>query len=237
VLATLGRFVPGPAPDPGKATLRGTIASPPAPGLEALPAKVMLEGTDYSTLADPAGLFVLRDLPPGDYRVTLVRPGSEPVSRPLTLAAGEERTEAFALPQSDPPANLVRNPTFSLRWVRSATPDGWYRTGGDAAPAWQGEPVPVVAGRRYRLAVAWKPGARGAATLLWDTSPSKTFEPGVEVLRYYGVKVTAEPALAPGEPARVFTAPEEVRYALIVFQGDSPPETLCTLVALTPEAL
>ena len=239
VLVTLGRFVPGTTSEssPGTATLRSTVASNPAPGFEALPAKVVLEGTNYSTLADTAGGFVLRNLSPGDYRVTLVRPGSEPVSRLLTLAAGEERIEEFTMPDSNPRANLARNPMFTLRWVRAAAPDGWYPTGGDTAHVWQGELVPVVAGRRYRLAVAWKPGEKGTATLVWGTSQPKAFEPGVEVLRYHSDKVMAEPGLAPGAPARVFAAPEHARFALIVFDGASPPQMLCTSVALSPESL
>ena len=197
----------------------------------------MLEGTDHSTLTDVDGSFVLRNLPPGDHRMSVIRPGYEVVSRSLRLTAGQERIEAFTLPGANPAAsfNLIRNPSFTLRWLRPSAPDGWYRTGGDATPAWEGEPLPVEAGRRYRLAVAWKPGAEGAATLIWSTRTSRTYEPGVEVLLHSDPKVTAEPALASEEPSRVYTALDHARSVPIVWRDAGSPETLCTRVELTPE--
>jgi hypothetical protein len=169
LLETLGPFIPAEARN--SATLRGTVVSKPVPGLESLPAKVVLERTNFSTLADPSGVFEFRNLPPGDYRMIVVRPGSEPVIRPLALGAAETRVEDVVLPPSDPPGNLLRNPSFRLHWVQPQVADHWYRVVKDGATSWESEPLPVRPGRRYRLVVRWKPGASGSALLLWCISP------------------------------------------------------------------
>jgi hypothetical protein len=116
LLETLGQFLAAEAR--GVAALRGRVVSSPAPGLETLPAKIVLEETDFSTLADRSGGFEFRNLPPGDYRMVVVRPGSQPLTRAVRLGASETRTEEVVLPAWDPPGNLVRNPDFHDRLSR-----------------------------------------------------------------------------------------------------------------------
>jgi hypothetical protein len=235
LLETLGHFLPD--KDRGSGSLRGTVVSKPASGLESLPAKVMLEGTSFSTLGDSSGSFEFRDIPPGEYQMVVIRPGSEPVNRPVTLGAGATRFENVVLPPSDPPGNLVRNADFRLHWVQPQMADHWYRVVKDGATSWESEPLPVSPGRRYRLVVRSKPGATGSAQLLWCVSPPYVFEldGNIKVVSNYGDKMTAEPPLAIGERERTLTAPGKVRYALIVFRGALPPEDVCEGVALAPE--
>jgi hypothetical protein len=219
-------------PDAGE--LRGTITSAAA-SVQTPPAKIILEGTDYSTLADPAGAYAWRNLPAGDYRMILIRAGSEPVRRSVRLAAGQARVEDIALPASGPPGNLVRDPSFSLRWARPVAGDGWYRVTHEGSPAWQGEIVPVQGGHRFRLAVHWKAGATGVATLFWDATPPREFAMGTRLYHYYTRKTADTPPLKPGETERVFTAPQAARSAAILFEGAKAPATLCEAVSLTPE--
>jgi hypothetical protein len=232
LLLTLGQLSAESVPD--TAELRGTITSAAA-SVETPPAKIILEGTDYSTLADPKGAYAWRNLPAGDYRLIVIRGGSEPVRRSVRLAAGQARVEDVALPASEPPGNLVRDPSFSLHWARPATGDGWYRVTSEGSPAWQSETVPVQGGQRYRLAVRWKPGATGLATLFWDSTPPRQFAMGTRLYHYYTRKTAATPALKAGGSERVFTAPEGARSAAVLFEGAKAPATLCEAVSLTPE--
>jgi len=233
LLLTLGQFVQEPAA--GGSVLKGAITSASTAGLEMPPAKIILEGTDYSTLADPSGAYEFRNLPPGDYRLTVIRAGNEPVRRQVRLPASRTRVEDVALPASDPPGNLVRDPKFVVRWARPATGDGWYRVSHKGSPAWQGEPVPIQAGRRYRLSVRWKTGASGAATLLWDETPPERHDEGTTLHHYYTRKTEASPTLEPGETERTFTAPAGALTAVILFKGPDAPSLLCESVGLTPE--
>lgn len=233
LLFTLGQFAPDQAAD--LSALRGKIASHPAVAAAMPPAKIILEGTDYSTLADPSGAYEWRNLPPGDYRMTVIRAGSEPVRRRVHLLAGQERVEDVAMPPTDPPGNLVRDPSLALRWAQPATGDGWYRVKHEGATAWQGEPVPIQAGRRYRLAVRWKPGASGAATLLWDATPPQHEGEGTALFHYYTRKTPADLQLVPGETERTFTAPPGTLTAVILFKAPDAPGILCESVGLTPE--
>ena len=203
LLETLGQFVPAEAH--GSATLRGKVRSSPAPGLESLPAKIMLEGTNFSTLADPSGAFEFRNLLPADYRMIVGRAGSEPVNRPLTLGVAATRFEDVVLPASDPPRNMLRNSRFRIHWVEPRVADHWYRVVKDGATSWESEPLPVSAGRRYRLVVRWKAGAGGDAHLLWCVNPPlcvQTLDPGFKIDHNYGDKMTAEPPLTSGERER-----------------------------------
>jgi Carboxypeptidase regulatory-like domain len=234
LLETLGQFVPAAAGN--TAVLRGKVVSKPAPGLESMPAKVMLEGTDFSTLGDSSGSFEFRDIPPGEYRMIVIRPGSQPLNRSLTIGAGETRVEEFVLPASDPPGNLVRNADFRLHWVQPRAADQWYRVVKDGATSWESEPLPVQPGRRYRLVMRWKPGASGSALLLWCISPPYVFEldAKIKVVSNYGDKKTAEPPLTTGERVRTFTAPARARYASIVLRGPGPPGVVLESIALAP---
>lgn len=235
LLETLGQLLLA-RPDRA-ATLRGEVASVPAPGLESLPAKVMLVGTDCSTLSDRSGSFELRGLPPGEYRTIVVRPGSGSLERRLMIGAGETRVERFVLPASDPPGNLLRNGDFRLHWAEPRGADHWYRVAKDGATSWESEPVPVQPGRRYRLVVRWKAGARGDASLLWCSRPPSAYplDPGIRVDHNYGDPMTAEPPLVAGEQERTGVAPVGARYALVVVRVPGPPEACCAGVALDPE--
>ena len=170
LLETLGQFVPAEAHS--SATLRGKVVSKPPPGLESLPAKIMLEGTNFSTLADPSGDFEFRNLPPAEYRMIVDRPGSEPVNRPLTLVAGASRFEDVVLPASDPPHNLVRNPRF--RHPLGAAPSCRPLVSGRQETARR--PGRVIRCRcRLGGVIGWpcagNDGAGGDALLLWCVNP------------------------------------------------------------------
>lgn len=233
LLFTLGQFSPEAA---STVSLRGRIISDPAPGAEAFPAKVILIGTDLSTLASGDGSYEFRNLPPGVYEAAVIRAGSEPSFRTVTLSPGQTSVEEFRLARTEPPGNLIRDPRFQVRWLKPQVPDGWSKSRKDGAEFWQSEPLPVSAGTRYRLAVSWRPGARGEAVILWDCSPTKTFEQGVQVDHYYSVKVTDEALSSTGATSeKVYLAPAGARYALVVFRGQSRPDALCKRLMLAPE--
>src|SRR5439155_4952818 len=57
--------------------LRGAVLGMvPIGPLERFPAKVVLEGTPYSTLTDLAGKFEFRNLSAGAYQIAALRPGA-----------------------------------------------------------------------------------------------------------------------------------------------------------------
>jgi hypothetical protein len=151
------------------------------------------------------------------------------------MMSRKSRVEDVAMTATDPPGNLVRDPGLGLRWARPATGDGWYRVSREGATAWQGEPVPVQGGRRYRLRVRWKPGATGAATLFWDATPPQHPGEGTRLHHYYPRKTAASPKREPGEAERTFTAPEGTCIALILFEGPQPPGLICQSVGLAPD--
>ena len=149
-------------PRPGTATLRGEIRAPAMPDFPLAPTKVILAGTNYSTIADarasrPGGHeyradFVLADLPPGEYEVIFLRTGCQTRRKRVRLVADKARTLRLKLKGDSPRGNLVRNPDMSVRWIRPDHPDHWTVFRGD----WYSRAFPVIPGQRYEI------GARDA---------------------------------------------------------------------------
>src|SRR4051812_15608047 len=109
LLHTLGQLSQKGGKDTG--TLRGVIsAGVPTGPLARFPAKIVLEGTAFSTLADNDGHFTFRNLPPARYQMAVFRPSAELVRTSVELEAGGIKESAISLPSEQP--NLIRNGDF-----------------------------------------------------------------------------------------------------------------------------
>jgi hypothetical protein len=108
------------------ATLSGNVTLPKLnhPSLGRLPAKIVLLGTDFSTLAATDGSFVFRHLPAGGYTLVALAPGATSKPTPVTLKHGETVMPEFPLTEKAS-GNLVRNGEFSLHWSAADFPDHW----------------------------------------------------------------------------------------------------------------
>ncbi len=223
VLLTLGQLA-AKIPADQNATLTGTVVSQAAPGLEQLPAKLMLLETKFSTLADAAGRFECRHLPPGTYTLAVLRPGSAVATAAVTLASGRATTKTIQLARDAVAGNLVRNPAFSLHWLAPDRAEGWYPASTRTKPAkktWEGDLLPLAAGKQYRLQVAWQDKAAGKVGVRLPARDPK--KPATELT-----------PIAPGETQLDFAATAETPYAQVVIFGDGPPEKICRHLALAP---
>ncbi|MCX7007350.1 MAG: carboxypeptidase-like regulatory domain-containing protein, partial [Kiritimatiellaeota bacterium] len=200
------------------AALRGTVASRVVPGLELLPAKVMLVGTTFSTLVDGEGRYEFRHLPPGDYTLAVLRPGSVMTQAAVKLAAHQERVKAFTLAQDTPEGNMVRNAALTLHWLTPDRPDGWY----PGKKCWEGDMLPLQAGAHYRLHVIWQDKATGNVSLRIFGSAGTT-----KPINELSVDGTA------GELD--LTVTKEMKSAQVVIQGVESPDKLCKHVAFVRE--
>jgi hypothetical protein len=152
------------------ASLSGRVTIPKNnhPSLDRLTAKIVLIGTDFSTLAAPDGSFTFRHLPSGKYSLEALVPGA--ASGPIPVSLGQD---ALMLPEialrAKVPGDLVRNGEFSVHWSDAESPDHWSMKtppGNVAARTavrdWDGEWLPLEKGVSYRLEAIWKPlGNRG----------------------------------------------------------------------------
>lgn len=215
LLHTLGTLSERMGKDGG--TLRGTITSEASPGLEAIPAKVMLEGTLFSTLADASGVYEFRNLPAGPVRLYVMRAGSEIAAQEVTIERNGRHERNVTLRQTTPARNLVRNGRFTLHWVQPKAPDGWQAS----KDSWEGEAIPAASGTRLRLQAHWTKEAGGEVAIRWRES-SAPYGPSVD-----------EVILKPGEESRVVTVPEKMTHARILFRGISPAAAVES-VSLTP---
>ncbi len=183
-------------------TLRGRINSKTVPGaLGGVPAKVMIEGTSYSTLADDQGVYIFRNIPPGTYRLLAVRPGSELFEGAVTLT--KDTVFNIAMPPAKVPGNLLRNPAFALKWTSPEHRDMWYQRGKDRE--WRTEAVPVKPGQTVSIQVIWKrPGTKAVLCFASHEREGKLLE---------------EHILAHPENQLKSTAPAETRFAYIKVTG------------------
>jgi hypothetical protein len=148
------------------ADLHGTVSSTAAPGLEKIPAKVMLVGTDFSTLADPDSHYEFHHLPSGNFQVCVLKAGSAITTAEVLLASNQAVEHDFALPADSTSGNLVRNSSLATVWISAKQPDAWYPVKSPIdGTYWEGEMLPLEKGKTYRLKVSWKQPAGGRVSV------------------------------------------------------------------------
>lgn len=208
-----------PAADTGR--LAGTITPPP--GEDLFHAKVVLEGTTFSTLADARGRYEFRNLPATKYNMRVMMPRCKPAAAEVSVAAGAETARDFALEQT---GNLLRNGDFSVRWMREGVPDGFREVARSVAAQWWSERVIVKPGTTYRLSVKWKKGAQGEAVLLWQVDFTKKEKDWEKLV----LKSPAESVTAKTPPSIKKPTP-----AVVIFHGPKPPWEQADSVSVTEE--
>lgn len=165
-------FTLGLRPDsgPGRSSLHGTIAAPGAPGNNDQSPRVVLLGTDYSTLAESEsdgsegewrGTFLFHHLPAGTYQVLVYRIGALPEIVPVTLRENEKTTITVQLAPTEPAGNLVYNPDGKLRTLIPDLPDRWSVASAEKSKIWSSAVIPLKEGQRYQCgAIIKSPGTR-----------------------------------------------------------------------------
>jgi len=210
----------------GSAVLWGEVVSASAPLMENVPTRVVVLGTNYSTLTDRAGRFVFRGLPAGKFELCAFRPGSGSTNFVATLAAGRTNSVRIVLPST--PANLLRNADFKLRWLRPTAPDCWTKTD----LGWEGEIVPLKNEQAYRLKVDFKPGADAEVLVRWSRQLPHTLAPGAAL-----PKIDSRP-LTPQNNELKFQGTEAMALMQVTIRSTATPQEVCTgiqLVALPVE--
>ena len=220
LLHTLGRLAVTPPP-PG-AVLRGTVASTAAPGVERFAAKVVLEGTSFSTLAGLDGCYEFRGLPAGEFRVTALRNGGGSASATVKLTA--DQTNECDLSLAPKSVNLFRNADFKLRWASTNAPDCWYQAKGN----WESEVVPLRMGQRYRAAAHFQKDATDSVTVRW----TKRYEHALPMFRLMPRLETT--TLTPRNNVLVFTGSEDKGVMQVVVKKTTSPEATLQSVELEP---
>lgn len=206
--------------------LEASITASSVPGFESLPAKLMIVGGNYSTTSELVtldkgryrGVFLLRNVPPGSYRVMVSRVGSRTLSvDKVAINPGSPARYDWSLEPDAVAWNLVRNPDFRIRW-RNTDPDNWEFDKG--AESWVSDNIKVYGGAKYRLQAA----LRG--------------EPGLGVkLQWYKThwQPASDPiALPAGEksPQMEMTAPEIAQYARLLIGTREDPARAVIHIAL-----
>ncbi len=204
----------------GTAAVKGVVVSRSAPLMERVPARVVVLGTNWSTLTDAAGRFEFRGLPAGYFRAVVFRPGSAATNVTLRLLGG--RTNPISVTLSETPANLVRNGDLKLRWLRPEAPDCWTRTD----LGWEGEIVPLQKDQRYRLKVNFKPGADAEVLARWTRQLPHTLAPGLKLPR-----IDSRP-LTPANNELEFTGTETMALLQLTIRSKNPPQDACDEVSL-----
>lgn len=219
LLFTLGQLAEK-VPAPG-GTLRGKITLTVAPGLEKVPAKVVLGGTNFSTMADREGRYEFRNLPGAAYRAAVFQPGSAVATADIAVAASQTVTHDFTLLPDGPAGNLIRNSSLVAIWLSPEVPDTWYRVKSRAdSPYWEGEMLPLQKGRTYRVNVSWQDQATGRVVVRLRKSADFSQLP------------QELPPLQPGQTQLEF--PAEGGFAQVLVYADGAASSVVRSVALTP---
>lgn len=200
-------------------TLKGTVYLGLSSSSGPVLAKVILLGTDYSTLTDPSGGYEFHNLPPGKYEGRVLCTGHVTGKFKADLSGGDAKTLNLPLIMQIP-YNLVRNSNFSLRWISPDRPDSWY----PVKDGWASDIIPVAAGQKYRLSARWKPESKAHILIRWYSGMT------ANIARQ--VNTTEVPS---GESAIVLTTPENARTAQVVIYTPGQPADACERIAFTRE--
>lgn len=202
------------------ATLVASISAPPLAGNLLLPAKLVLLGTNYSTLSSSddsnpqryLGTFFLKNLPAGTYSLAVERPGAETLFIPsFELRKNQHAQFAWHLDDTSPAGDLVQNSDFKLRWLSSALPDHWHHD--QTCHCWLSDNIPVIHGNPYRAYAVPSQSSGREVTLQWMAFHWQTTnDPPVRIR-----------AIQQVSDAGVVTAPPTAVYARIAIAGDDAP--------------
>lgn len=167
-LCTLGLPVP-----PGNTgDLIGEVEYRPPAGYAAVPAKIVLAGTPYSTTADAEGKFYFANLPSDVYDIVVIAPGHESRSYAKIGLTTAEVTGYHIKPDPDPvPGNLLRNARFSMSWIVPGQPDFWTRDPKNKN-RWSAALVRVPVDQACEVSLDLLPDKQLPAAIRWRTNPS-----------------------------------------------------------------
>src|SRR6185503_3603813 len=140
--------------------LRGVVRTREPLALERFAAKMIVENTLYSTLADLAGNFEFRNLPAGHYKLIAFRAGNRIGHADIAIRNGETNTCQLVLEPAD---NLLRNGDFAIHWKESRSADCWDLWQG----TWNGEIIPLKIDQKYRVSANFKENTDGEVILRW----------------------------------------------------------------------
>jgi carboxypeptidase family protein len=218
LLHTLGTLAE--LPSTNRAVLRGRINLPVGLAMEKLPAKVVLAGTSFSTLANLAGEFEFRNLPPGPCTVKAWRAGAVAKEQTVTLENG--RTTVCNL--DGDAKTLVRNGEFKIRWLSGKAPDCWYQTD----LGWEGEIIPLKTGQQYRLIANFKPSAEDQVLVRWTRQLPHALPQNIKL-----PKINARPLTA-RDNVLDFIGSEQMALMQITVRSKRDPSETCTSIELRP---
>lgn len=219
-------------PVPGDtASLVASITAPHLTQHPLLPAKLILLGTNFSTLSSLddsssrqyAGTFFLHNLPPGTYRAAIERPGVATLFLPsFTLEAGQQAHFTWNLENTTPPQNLVPNAAFQLHWLASALPDHWRHD--PDCHCWLSDNIPVIKGASYRAYIVPAQSTSRQATLQWMAMHwQRTNDAALPI-----------PAAQQDSGGATVTVPTTAVYARIAITGDDPPQDAFRQAVMIP---
>jgi len=212
------------------ASIEISILAPALPEHPALAAKLMLLGTNYSTMSEAgsignlayAGSLVLRNLPAGTYRAAVERQGARTYfSEPFTLRANQHTTFSWALQQAAVENNLVPNADLTLHWLTPKAPDHWRYD--EAHKGWISDNIPVVAGNSYSASIDRVSGATAKVELEWMAQHwLATTDKRMDLS-----------ATQSGRSVQV-VAPAKAVYVRFVVEGQTPPNNSIQQAKLIP---
>jgi hypothetical protein len=231
LLHTLGVLT---AQSSGGATLTGKVTAPMMtdPSLSRLPAKIILLGSNYSTLTEADGSFVFRNLPVGEYRVVASVPGRVSEAKAMILKASAPLNMGTMDLSGETDENLIRNGKFTLRWVSDQGFDDWSLRNPPAKLAgksptrdWEGEWIPLRSGVSYQLTAQWKASAGASGSQVFLRTKAKLV---------YGSLQTDSAPVTPENHEVTVTGSTESAWAQVCIRSAQPPDAVLDTVRLRP---
>lgn len=212
--------------------LEGRVDRSPLQGYPSIPAKIVLQGTGFSTVADGQGLYAFRNLPAGQYTVGFLATGSESMVVGSVHVRSGRTCRLDARLRTDPvEGNVVRNPRFALEWTALHRPDFWMPEEGRPG-FWVSAPIRVPCDRACALRLEWTGHGAVPVEVRWKSKASAT-------TGYLTVPLECSPDGSSRVSRIVLTAPREIEprkknvvFLQLVLGAGGDPAATCRHVSV-----
>ncbi len=198
----------------------GKIQAAPAITDARFPVRLLIHGTNVSTLADASGIFRLRGVPSGVHRISIVQPGNEVMETNLSVT----RTVTNLVFTLRPSGDLVRNGNFKLRWIATNAPDCWTKLGS----SWEGEVLALQPGTRYRVHTDFPTNSTADVLVRWTAQQPFVIPKPMKVPRYETQRLTIE------QPDFVLKAGTNAALMMLTIRSKTDPTNSIRRVSVTP---
>jgi hypothetical protein len=182
--------------------------------------RLVIQGTNISTVTDNDGFFRLRGVSSGSHRISVITPGSEVFETNLNVTASMTNLVFSPVPSG----NLVRNGEFASHWLVTNAPDCWMKVGS----FWEGEVLALQPGTLYRIRAEFLTNSSAEVGVYWAAQQPFVIPKPLRIPRYQTQRLSRV------EPEMVLRGSTNAALMLLTVRTRAHPTNEIRRISVTP---